>query len=52
MCCVFKHDFVEERGFAIATRAAVFGVLVVVEGVVGGLTKVPTLEDEFAEGEI
>lgn len=49
---VFKHDFVEERGFAIATGTAVFGVLIIVESVVGGLTEVATSEDEFTEGEI
>lgn len=49
---VLEHDFVEEGGFAVAAGAAVDGVLVVVEGVVGGLDEVATAEDEVAEVEV
>ncbi len=47
-----EHDFVEEGGLSIAAGATVLGVLVVVEGVVGGLAEVAAAEDEFAEGEV
>ena len=44
-----EHDLAEERGLAVAAGAAVEGVLVVVEGVVGGLDEVPAAEDQVAE---
>ncbi|KAF7822908.1 hypothetical protein G2W53_021052 [Senna tora] len=46
---VLEHDFVEEGGLAVAAGAAVLGVLVVVEGVVGGLYEVAAAKDELAE---
>ena len=47
-----EHEAVEEGGLAVAAGATVFGVLVVVEGVVGCLAEVAAAEDEFAEGEV
>lgn len=49
---VSEHDLVEEGGLAVAAGAAVGGVLVVVEGVVGGLDEVAAPEDEAAEVEV
>ncbi|CAN6706362.1 unnamed protein product [Malus baccata var. baccata] len=45
---VLEHDLVEEGVFAIAAGSAVLGVLVVVEGVVGGLAEVAAAEDEVS----
>jgi len=44
-----QHDLAEEGGLAVAAGAAVERVLVVVEGVVGGLDEVPAPEDQGAE---
>lgn len=47
-----EHYLLEEGGFAVAAGAAVLGVLVVVEGVVGCLAEIAAAEDEIAEGEV
>lgn len=48
----FEHDFAEEGFLAVAAAAGVLGVLVVVEGVIGGLAEVAAAEDEAAEAEV
>lgn len=49
---VVEHDLLEEGGLSVAAGAAVEGVLVVVEGVVGGLDEVAAAEDEASEVEV
>lgn len=49
---ICEHDFLEEVFFAVAAAAAVLGVLVIVEGVVGGLAEVAAAENEVAEAEV
>ncbi|KAL1363180.1 hypothetical protein AAHE18_03G131900 [Arachis hypogaea] len=46
---IIKHDFLEERGLPVTAGAAVGGVFVVVEGVIGGLDEVAAAEDEVEE---
>lgn len=49
---VLENDFLEEGLLSIATAPAILGVLIVVEGVVGGLAEVAAPEDEAAEVEV
>lgn len=43
---VLEHDLLEEGGLPVAAGTTVLGVLVVVEGIVGGLYEVAGAEDE------
>lgn len=49
---VLENDFLEEGLLSIATAPAILGVLIVVEGVVGGLAEVAAPEDEAAEVQV
>lgn len=47
-----EADLLEEVVLAVSAAAGVLGVLVVVEGIVGGLAEVSAAEDELPEGEV
>lgn len=49
---LIEHDLVKEWGFSVAARATVKRVLVVVEGVVGGLYEVAASEYEGSEVQV